>query len=230
MRPFVGADEFLYGLERWILYLDGAPPADIRAMPAVRERIAAVRQFRLKSKSAGTRKLAETPTRFHVTVIPNQPFLAIPKVSSERRDYVPIGWLKPPVVPSDLVFVLQDADLWHFGLLTSRMHMAWLRQIGGRLESRYRYSIGIVYNTFPWPEATDRQRDRIRALAQAVVDARARFPGSSLADLYDIDAMPPELRKAHHALDAAVDKLYRSAAFAGDRARAEHSSAFTRSS
>jgi hypothetical protein len=222
MRPFIGTDEFLYGLERWILYLYGASPADIRAMPAVKERIAAVRQFRLKSKSPGTQKLAETPTRFHVTVVPDRPFLVIPEVSSERRDYVPIGWLKPPTIPSNLVRVLPDADLWHFGILTSTMHMAWLRQIGGRLESRYRYSIGIVYNPFPWPEATDQQRGKIRSLAQAVLDARTQFPNSTLADLYDVDAMPPQLRKAHHALDVAVDKLYRSAAFSGDRDRAEH--------
>jgi hypothetical protein len=191
-------------------------------MPAVRERIAAVRAFRLKSKSEGTRKLAETPTRFHVTVVPASRFLAVPKVSSERRDYVPIGWMSPPTIPSDLVFVLQGADTWHFGILTSAMHMAWLRQIGGRLESRYRYSAGIVYNPFPWPEATDRQRAKIRSLAQVVLDARAQFPGSTLADLYDADVMPPRLRKAHRALDGAVDKLYRSAAFTGDRDRAEH--------
>ncbi len=222
MHPFIGTDEFLYGLERWILYLDGASPADIRAMPAVKERIAAVRHFRQKSKSPGTQKLAETPTRFHVTVVPDRPFLVIPEVSSERRDYVPIGWLKPPTIPSNLVRVLLDADLWHFGILTSTMHMAWLRQIGGRLESRYRYSIGIVYNPFPWPEPTDQQRVKIRSLAQAVLDARTQFPNSTLADLYDVDAMPPQLRKAHHALDDAVDKLYRSAAFTGDRDRAEH--------
>jgi hypothetical protein len=118
--------------------------------------------------------------------------------------------------------VLLDADLWHFGILTSAMHMAWLRQIGGRLESRYRYSIGIVYNPFPWPEATDAERAKIRSLAQALLDARAEFPGSTLADLYDLDAMPPQLRKAHRALDGAVDKLYRPAAFTGDRDRAEH--------
>jgi hypothetical protein len=222
MRPFVGTDEFLYGLDRWILYLDGASPVDIRAMPKVKERIAAVREFRLKSKSPGTQKLAETPTRFHVTVVPNRPFLVIPEVSSERRDYVPIGWLQPPTIPSNLVRVLLDADLWHFGILTSAIHMAWLRQIGGRLESRYRYSIGIVYNPFPWPEATDRQRAKIRSLAQAVLNARMQFANSTLADLYDVDAMPPTLRKAHHALDDAVDKLYRSAAFTGDRDRAEH--------
>jgi hypothetical protein len=222
MRPFVGTDEFLYGLERWILYLDEAQPVEIRSMPAVKERIAAVRQFRLKSKSPSTRKLSEMPTRFHVTVVPERPFLVIPEVSSERRDYVPIGWLKPPTIPSNLVRVLPDADLWHFGVLTSSMHVAWLRQIGGRLESRYRYSIGIVYNTFPWPEATDGQRARIRLLAQAVLDARAQFPGSTLADLYDVDAMPWQLRKVHRALDGAVDKLYRSAPFTGDRDRAEH--------
>ena len=144
MHPFVGTDEFLYGLDRWILYLGNASPAEIRAMPRVKERIAAVREFRQRSRSPGTQRLAETPTRFHVAVVPETPFLVVPKVSSERRDYVPIGWLSPPVIPSDLVFVLKDADLWHFGILTSNMHMAWLRQIGGRLESRYRYSAGIV--------------------------------------------------------------------------------------
>jgi len=146
----------------------------------------------------------------------------IPEVSSERRDYVPIGWLKPPTIPSNLVRVLLDADLWHFGVLTSTMHMSWLRQIGGRLESRYRYSIGIVYNAFAWPEATDQQRAKVRGLAQSVLDARREFPNATLADLYDAEAMPPTLRKAHRALDEAVDKLYRPAAFAEDRDRVEH--------
>jgi hypothetical protein len=222
LHPFVGSEEFINGGERWILNLKDVSPEVLRSMPAVRERIAAVKQFRLRSTSTSTQNLAETPTRFHVTVVPDRPFLAIPKVSSERRDYVPIGWLTPPTIPSDLVFVLQEADLWHFGILTSRMHMAWLRQIGGRLESRYRYSIGIVYNSFPWPETNDRQRAKLRSLAQAVLDARAQFPTSTLADLYDADVMPPQLRKAHRALDEAVDKLYRSAAFTGDRDRVEH--------
>ena len=204
MHPFIGTDEFLYNIERWILYLDGASPAEIRSMPAVKERIAAVRVFRHKSRSPGTRKLGETPTRFHVTVVPDRPFLVIPEVSSERRDYVPIGWQKPPVIPSNLVRVLLDADLWHFGILTSAMHIAWLRQIGGRLESRYRYSIGIVYNTFPWPEATEPQRAKIRNLADGVLQARKQFPDATLADLYDVDSMPPTLRKAHRAVDEAV--------------------------
>ena len=222
MRPFVGSVEFINRLERWILYLEQARPGQIRAMPLVKERIAAVREFRGNSKSAGTRALAETPTRFHVTVVPNRPFLVIPEVSSERRRYVPIGWLRPPAIPSNLVRVLLDVDLWQFGVLTSAMHMAWLRQIGGRLKSDYRYSIGIVYNTFPWPEVTDAQRSKIRLLSQDVLDVRAEFPESTFADLYDVDTMPPKLLSAHRALDVAVDRLYRTAAFSGDRDRAEH--------
>ena len=221
LRPFVGAEEYINGRQRWILVLESVGPQELRSMPAVMERIAAVKAKRLSSKSAVTRRLADTPTRFHVTVIPDRSFLVVPKVSSERRDYVPIGWLQPPVVPSDLVFVLQDADLWHFGILTSRMHMAWLRHIGGRLESRYRYSIGIVYNTFPWPSATDTQRDLVRSLAQAVLDARGQSPGATLADLYDAAVMPTALRRAHQALDAAVDRLYRAAPFTSDRDRVE---------
>ena len=222
LHPYVGSVEFINGHQRWILYLENTPPHELRTMPAVKERVAAVRAFRLKSKSESTRDLAETPTRYHVTVVPNRPFLVIPESSSEKRDYVPIAWLKPPTIPSNLVRVLLDADLWHFGILTSGMHMAWLRQIGGRLKSDYRYSVGVVYNTFPWPEAGDQQRAKIGLLAQAVLDTRAQFPNATLGDLYDVDAMPPQLRKAHRALDAAVDRLYRAAAFTGDRDRAEH--------
>jgi hypothetical protein len=222
LQPFIGSEEFINGGERWILNLHSAAPEHLRSMPAVMERIAAVRAMRLASRSRPTQLLGETPTRFHVTVIPKENFLVIPKVSSERRQYVPIGWLEPPTIPSDLVFVLLNADLWHFGILTSAMHMAWLRQIGGRLESRYRYSIGIVYNNFSWPDRTDQQRAKIRTLAQAILDARALYPGSTLADLYDIDVMPRELRKAHRDLDAAVDRLYRPARFSSERERVEH--------
>jgi len=143
-------------------------------------------------------------------------------VSSERRDYVPIGWQEPPTIPSNLVRVLLDADLWDFAILTSRMHMAWLRHIGGRLKSDYRYSIGLVYNTFPWPNATEAQKKKIRELAQAVLDARAKYPQATLADLYDPDLMKADLRKAHRDLDLAVDRLYRAKAFEGDRDRVEH--------
>jgi hypothetical protein len=222
MHPYVGATEFLYGEERWILSLGDVPPHALRQMRRVMRRIAEVRRFRLRSTSEPTRELAATPTRFHVTVIPDSPFLVIPKVTSERREYVPIAWLEPPVIPSDLVFVLRSATSWHFGILTSRMHMAWLRHIGGRLKSDYRYSVGIVYNPFPWPDASERQRQQIETLAQGVLDARARFPEATLADLYDRDAMQPDLVRAHHALDHAVDRLYRTAPFQSDRERGEH--------
>lgn len=221
LRPFVGAEEYLNSGKRWILALQNAEPQELRALPLVRERIAAVREFRLRSRSKGTRALADTPTAFHVTVIPDQPFLVIPEVSSERREYVPIGWLEPPVVPSNLVRVLLGADLWHFGVLTSRMHMAWLRHIGGRLKSDYRYSIGLVYNTFPWPNALKQQKAGVRNLAKAVLAARAAHPDATLADLYDPDAMPNDLRRAHRDLDAAVDRLYRRARFPTDRDRVE---------
>lgn len=157
-----------------------------------------------------------------MTVIPDRPYLVIPKVSSERREYVPIGWVEPPVIPSDLVFLLTDASAYDFAILTSRAHVAWLAQIGGRLKSDFRYSIGLVYNTFPWPDATPAQRARIEQLAQAVLDARAAHPTASLADLYDTDTMPADLRRAHHVLDLAVDRLYQPAPFASDRDRVEH--------
>ena len=190
-------------------------------LPRVRERIAAVRAYREDSKSAPTQKLAATPTLYHVNVIPEAPFLAVPKVSSERREYVPAGWLEPPTIPSDLIFVLRDATLADFGLLTSAMHMAWLRHIGGRLKSDYRYSIGLVYNTFPMPpDGAD--LSRLEPLAHAVLDARAAHPHATLADLYDPDLMPPNLRRAHRALDRNVDRLYRRAGFASERERVEH--------
>ena len=186
------------------------------------ERLAKVREYRESATGKLARSLAAQPASFHVTVIPDAPFLAIPEVSSERRDYVPIGWLSPPVVPSNKIIVVENATLDLFGFLTSRMHMAWLKNIGGRLESRLSYSGGIVYNTFPWPEASEAQKQKIRELAQAVLDARAKFPNATLADLYDPDAMPPELRKAHQKLDAAVDALYRRTGFQSDRERVEH--------
>ena len=155
------------------------------------------------------------------TSFPKQPFLVVPEVSSEQREYVLIGYLQPPVIPSNLVRVIENASASLFGLLNSRMHMAWLRYIGGRLESRYRYSIGLVYNPFPWPILTPTTEKQIAKLAQAVLDARANYPDSTLADLYDSAAMPADLRKAHQALDSAVDKLYRKEPFTSDRERVE---------
>ena len=151
MRPYIGAREHIQGGERWILALQDSSPADLKAMPKVVERMRAVKAFRAKSKRKSTLAIADYPAQFNVNVIPTAPFLVVPKVSSERREYVPIGWLEPPTIPSDLVFVLNDATKSLFALLTSAMHVSWLRYIGGRLKSDYRYSIGLVYNTFPHP-------------------------------------------------------------------------------
>ena len=219
--PFVGSREYLQGGERWILALHDVSPSTLSRLPQVRERIAAVRRYREDSDSKPTQELAKTPTLYHVNVLPAAPFLVIPEVSSERREYVPIGWLSPPVIPSNLVRVLENATLVDFALLTSAMHMAWLRHIGGRLKSDYRYSIGLVYNTFPMPpQGAD--LSRLEPLAQAVLAARAAHPGATLADLYDPDLMPPNLRRAHQALDRVVDRLYRRAGFTSERERVEH--------
>ncbi len=221
LRPFIGAREYLQGGERWILALHNAPPEVLARLPRARERIAAVRAYREASKSAPTQKLAATPTLYHVNVLPTTSFLVIPEVSSERREYAPIGWLEPPVIPSNLVRILQNATLVDFALLTSAMHMAWLRHIGGRLKSDYRYSIGLVYNTFPMPPE-GANPSKLEPLAQAVLDARAAHPNATLADLYDPDLMPPNLRRAHQSLDRAVDRLYRRTGFVSERERVEH--------
>ena len=222
LLPYVGSREFLQGGERWILCLANVAPQVLRRLPKVRERIAAVRSYRLESRSRPTQALAEMPTLFHVNVIPTAPFLVIPKVSSERREYVPIGWLEPPVIPSDLVFVIENASKSLFALLTSSMHMAWLRHIGGRLKSDYRYSIGLVYNNFPMPPVPTERLTRLELYADAVLTARAAHPDATLADLYDPDLMPPNLRRAHRDLDSAVDRLYRRSGFSSDRERVEH--------
>ena len=221
VRPFIGAREYLQGGERYILALHDAPPDKLAKMPAVRERVAAVRDYRRASKSAPTRQLAETPTLYHVNVLPKSPFLVIPEVSSERREYAPIGWLEPPVIPSNKLRLLSNASLYDFALLTSAMHMAWMRAVTGRMKSDYMYSVGVVYNTFPTPPESA-NRSKLEPLAQAVLDARAAHPGATLAQLYDPDLMPPNLRKAHQALDRAVDRLYHPKGFTSERERVEH--------
>ena len=221
IRPYVGSREFIQGGERYILWLGGAAPAVLRH-PELKRRIEAVREFRNASTAASTRELANTPTRYHVNVIPKTSFLVIPKTSSERREYVPIGWLEPPTIPSDALFVLGKATRPLFALLTSAMHMTWLRHIGGRLASRYRYSIGLVYNTFPLPAKLDEKLASLEPFADAVLTARAEHPEESLANLYDPNSMPPDLYRAHRSLDRAVDRLYRRKAFNSERERIEY--------
>jgi hypothetical protein len=218
-RRWIGADEFINGYERWCLWLGGCSPDQIRKMPEAMKRVEAVREFRLSSKSAPTRKLADTPTRFHVENMPTKTFLVVPEVSSEKRFFIPIGFMQPDTLCSNLVKIVPDATLYHFGVLSSTMHMAWVRAVCGRLESRYRYSSGIVYNNFPWPEVTDKQRQAIDLAAQVVIDARARYPTSTLADLYDPLSMPPDLTKAHQALDQAVDSAYGKIKFGNEAQR-----------
>ncbi|MEC3951183.1 DNA methyltransferase [Sphingobium sp. HWE2-09] len=224
LRPYQGAHEFINGYVRWVIVTADIAPDKLRQLPLVRQRLNEVREWRRSSGSRTTQALADTPTQWHVTVLPERPYLVIPNTSSERRDYIPIGWIEPSIVPNQKLRVLLDASLWEFAILTSRMHMAWMRQITGRMKSDYMYSVGVVYNTFPWPDATPAQRTSVESLAQAVLDARAlpQNADSTLADLYDPYTMPLALRRAHRDLDQAVDRLYRRAPFASDRARVEH--------
>jgi len=226
-RRWLGSDEFINGWERWCLWLGECPPDVLRHLPLSMQRVQAVRAFRLASKSAPTRKIAATPTRFHVENIPDSKFLMIPRVSSERRAQIPVGFIDAGTFVSDSALISRHATLTHFGILNSTMHMAWVRAVCGRLKSDYRYSAGIVYNNFPWPEllpeslssgdessgetsgdADNKQSAAIKAAAQGVLDARTLFPNSTLADLYDPLTMPPALVKAHQALDRAVDAAY----------------------
>ena len=221
-RPWYGAVEFIQQKPRYCLWLGDCSPSELRAMPHCMERVKNVREFRLASKSEGTRKIAETPTRFHVENMPESSYIVIPLHSSENRKYIPMGFLTPDNLCSNAVEMLTDVTLYHFGVLTSAMHMAWMRCICGRIKSDFRYSAGIVYNNFPWVEnITDKQREKIEQCAEAVLEARKQFPNSSLADLYDPLAMPPALMKAHQALDKAVDAAYRSVPFTSDSQRME---------
>ncbi|SHG79451.1 Type II restriction/modification system, DNA methylase subunit YeeA [Fibrobacter sp. UWH9] len=216
-KPWYGSQEFINRKPRYCLWLGDCSPAELRKMPKCLERVENVRKYRLASTSEGTRKIADKPTRFHVENMPKSNYIIIPKVSSERRKYVPMGYLTPDSLCSDLVFLIPSATLFHFGVLTSSVHMAWMRAVCGRLEMRYRYSKDVVYNNFPWPNLDERtasglqtkdERERIEKTAQAILDARALYPDCSLADLYDETTMPIELRKAHQANDAAVMAAY----------------------
>ena len=224
-RPFIGSREYLQGKARYILHLTGINPSELAKLPMVQERVAAVRQMRAESRKVATRALANYPTEYEVSTIPTAPFLIIPETSSERREYVPIGWLEPPVIPSNSARIIEDANILDFAILTSSMHMAWLRHVGGRLKSDYRYTIGLVYNTFPIPPGFNNGSvglSKLEPLARAIIDARNAHPGATLADLYDPNLMPPNLYRAHQALDKAVDRLYRKSGFASERERVEH--------
>ncbi len=208
IRPFLGAEEFLNGLERFCLWLVDCPPDALRKLPVVLRRVDAVRAMRALSPKASTREKAQTPAIFAELRQPSSLYLAVPEVSSENRRFLPIGYLGPEVIASNKLYAVANASIYHFGVLTSGMHNAWMRAVCGRLESRYQYSASIVYNTFPWPEPTNKERAAIEASAQGVLDARAAHPGASLADLYDPLTMPPDLVKAHQILDRAVDAAY----------------------
>ena len=207
-HPWYGAREFINRCPRYCLYLANCSPTELRKMPECLKLIQAVREYRLNSPSAGTRKLAETPTRFHVTNLPKGSYIVIPQVSSEKRRYIPIGYMDDGVLCSDKVRILPNGSLYHFGILTSNVHMAWMRTICCRLKSDYSYTVNDVYNNFPWPTPTDEQKARIEQTAQAILDARELYPDCSLADLYDEATMPPELRKAHQQNDKAVMQAY----------------------
>ena len=219
LKRYIGAEEFLNGGERWCLWLTQATPHELRSIIPIQQRISAVKAFREASSAAATRGF-KNHHLFRQIAQPSSDYLLVPGVSSERREYVPIGFMPHDVIANNLVFAVPNATLYHFGILESKMHMSWMRYTCGRLESRYRYSKDIVYNNFPWPEApTDKQKQAIEQAAQGVLDARAKFPKATLADLYDPLSMPPELVEAHQTLDRAVDAAYGKTKFKSDAER-----------
>jgi len=222
LRPFVGAEEFINGNWRWCLWLKDATPSQLRTMPLVLKRLEGVRAMRAASKKDATRKWANRPILFTEDRQPETEYLVVPRVSSERRAYIPIGFMQPNVIVSEVCSIIPNATPYLFGILTSEMHMAWMRQVCGRLENRFRYSGTLVYNNYPFPPAPkEAQRQAVAAAAEGVLAARASFAGEPLAALYDPGTMPPALARAHQALDRAVDRCYRSQPFATELARLE---------
>jgi hypothetical protein len=220
IKPLISAHEFLHGQKRFCLWLKNAEPAEIRSLPEVKKRVDAVKIYRAASKREATRKLADYPSLFGEIRQPDSSFVLIPLHSSENRKYIPMAFFDKSHITNNSCATLPNASLYHFGILQSAMHMAWTRQVCGRLEGRYRYSNNIVYNNFPWPESPKPvQVKRVETAAQKVLDSRAKFPGSTLADLYDPSAMPKMLVDAHRELDSAVDACYRSKAFKNELER-----------
>ena len=208
IRPFTSGDDFINKKNRYCIWLVGANPSDLKHSPGIISRVEKVKEFRLASVKEATRRCAEMPTLFMEVKEPKSNYLLIPATSSEQRRYIPIGYVDKSVIPNNAVQFVPDATFYHFGILTSNVHMAWMRVICGRLKSDYRYSANIVYNNFPWPNPTDEQKAKIEQTAQSILDARALYPDSSLADLYDELTMPVELRKAHQDNDRAVMQAY----------------------
>ena len=208
IRNIVGAEEFINNKKRYCLWLEHANPADIRKCPLVLERVKQVREMRLASSKEATRKFADYPMRFMEIRQPDSDYILVPSHSSENRRYIPLGFMSPDVISTNANLIIPNATLYHFGILTSNVHMAWMRVVCGRLEMRYRYSNTIVYNNFPWPTITPEQEAEISRTAQAILDARNLYPDCSLADLYDEVTMPVELRRAHQANDRAVMRAY----------------------
>lgn len=209
IRPLLGAVEYLHNKKRFCLWLENVSPAELKKCPLVLERVKKCRENRANSIAAGIRKFADTPTLFaQITQPVGKPYIIVPRVSSETRRYIPMGFIDGNTIASDAVQIIPDASLYDFGILESNVHMAWMRTVAGRLKSDYRYSKDVVYNNFPWPEPTDQQRQKIESTAKAILDARANYPESSLADLYDETLMPADLRKAHKANDRAVMEAY----------------------
>jgi len=221
IRPFTGADEYIKNKKRYCIWLKDIAPEKLRTLKEVLKRIEKVKQFRLESDRAETKELAKTPALFGEIRQPENDYLIIPKVSSENRRYIPIGYCSQEYIANGSSLIIPEADNYTFGIVISEMHMAWMRYVGGRTKSDYQYSSSLIYSNFPWPEPTDPQRKKIEVKAQAVLDARAKFPKSSLADLYDPNTMPPILLKAHQGLDKAVDSSYRKTSFLNERSRIE---------
>ncbi|WP_414462427.1 class I SAM-dependent DNA methyltransferase [Hyphomicrobium sp. DY-1] len=220
IKPYIGSEELLYAVERYCLWLKGIKPAELNALPMIKARVARVRASRLDSPTASVKANAATPTLFTQDRQPDEKYLVLPEVSSELRRYIPITFLSADTIASNKLQMIEGADLFLFGVLTSAMHMAWVRHICGRLKSDFSYAPS-VYNNFPFPEPTDRQKQDIASAANALLETRATFKDATLAELYDPLGMPPALTKAHAALDRAVDKAYRSQPFANDRVRME---------
>lgn len=208
IHRYMMGKEFINNIPRYCFWLVNADPTDIRKSSFLRRHVEKVRRYRLSSKAASTRKLADTPTLFAQIIPSGENYIAIPKVSSQRRRYIPIGYINSNVIPGDKLFVIPKAGLYEFGILTSNIHMAWVKVVAGRLKSDYSYTSTVVYNTFPWPTPTDKQKEEIEKTAQAILNARALYPDSSLADLYDPLTMPKELLKAHQDNDRAVMEAY----------------------